>query len=150
MIKTANSLAAAFETKTRNDGSEFTALKADSPEWMIDAMRDAHDGKMPNDMSYEMIESVAYSISEALAEADSQDIEDARHERIDGLVSVYHSERFAWLASNITRADYCDMAARDGLLAPNATMSDRCAAGMYLEYEHIWNVLFNAIEREGE
>lgn len=53
-----------FETKNRDSGKKFTCQKDDSPEWVSDLVRDAHQGDLPNDWRYETIVEILSAISE--------------------------------------------------------------------------------------
>jgi hypothetical protein len=147
----ANDLVAAFVTDTRANGESFVKCKDDRDEWIDDAVMEAHGGMMPDDMRYRMIQRVADSIAETLAYDADADLDDARFEAVDSLVPVYHSERFAWLASHNGRADYCDDARAEGVVSDDAGISDRIAAGIFAEYSEIWDSLVAAItERAAE
>ena len=125
-----------FEARTRANGDRFDCLKDEAPEWMGDAMRDAHGGMMPDDWRY----SAARSIVEALADdADPDDM----GERIDGLVDVYTGRLTAWLASHGARVGYCDEAAAE--YGPFDSVDRLLMAGQYRELEEIAGALIQAI-----
>lgn len=142
----ADELATAFTTMTRIDGMVIVICKPDAPDWITDAVQEAHGGMMPDDMRYKMIRSLAADISEALAYNADADLSYEASEHCDSAVSCYHSDRFAWLASHNSRADYCDEAREEGMVADDATLSDRVAAGWYRECEEIWHSLAASVD----
>ena len=143
--KTAQALADAFETRTRNNGDEFRCLAANAPEWMNDAVQEAHGDLMPNDVSFDMVANAAGWIAGI---DDRQDRYDACHEYASSCVSVYHSDRIAWLASHAHRIEYCDEAQGEGLVNDCASLSDRIAAGWYMEAQAVFNAIYDACEGE--
>jgi hypothetical protein len=54
-------------------------------------------------------------------------------------VSVNNPDRFAWLASHCMRAGYCDEALSEGLVTEDTDMTDRIAAGWYIEALEVFN-----------
>ena len=143
----AAALAAAFVSDTRSNGELFFKLIDGAPEWMQEAMHDAHGDMMPDDMRYSMIRKIA----EAIAELDDDaDFDDERGDIVDAVPSCYHDARFAWLASHNSRADYCDEAQAEGIVAADARLSDRIAAGWYQEADEIYSALVQAIETQAE
>jgi hypothetical protein len=143
----AAALAAAFVSYTRNNGERFYKLIKDAPKWMQDAMHDAHGDMMPDDVRYSMIHEIAQAIAERDEDAD---LDDERGEIVDAVPSCYHSARFAWLASHNSRSDYCDEAQAEGIVAADASISDRIAAGWYQEADEIYSALLQAIETQAE
>lgn len=140
-------LSAALISDTREDGTSFVRRADDSAEWIADAIRAAHGGMMPDDTKYSMVSEVADAIAEALNY--DEDLDDARAERVDGLVPVYNSERVTWLASHLARADYVDEARRE-FGSEGADYVDQLGAGIYAEYDEIWGVLVYAIAERAE
>lgn len=104
LTNVAAAFALSFETRTRDNGERFVTLKDGSPDWMHDAVRDAHGGMLPDDTRYCMIERVADLL------ADSEDWDDLE---LDGLVDDYTAALTRWLASHIERVRYCDDAMTD-------------------------------------
>ena len=64
--RVAKTFADAFERKTRHNGEAFTSIKDDAPEWVSDAVREAHyigdDLRFPDDWIYRQCESFADAI----------------------------------------------------------------------------------------
>jgi hypothetical protein len=135
-----DTLAAAFELRHRADGSPFYVLADGSPEWMLDAVREAHAGKLPNDWSYKLC---AY-IAQAAAGYDAP--EDYDSEIADGVVPSYTSELIDWMASHADRRELADEAIKSGAF----TIDDACRMGCETEASGIFWVLARAVEAEGD
>ena len=64
--RVAKTFADAFERKTRHNGEAFTSIKDDAPEWVSDAVREAHyigdDLRFPDDWIYRQCENFADAI----------------------------------------------------------------------------------------
>lgn len=146
----AAALSAAFETRERINGDKFACLRDKSPEWMSDAIHAAHGDTMPDDTKYRMCERVADEIAELLSDDEDADLDDAKYERIDGLIPVYNRDRLDWLASALFRADYCDEAREEGTVSEESDMFARIAAGIEREYSEIWDALAEAIREQAE
>lgn len=134
----AGQLAAAFQTKTRDDRFEFVSLKDGSPGWMTDAVREAHGTMFPDDFRYAMIEEVAGRLEDC---DDWEDLEEA----LDGLVDVYTLARLRWLASHLDRVGYCDDAV-DELGVDKMDLADRIGLGQAREYSEIAGLLVTFLD----
>ena len=66
-VKTlADTFAQSFETRTRANGDLFHCLKDDRPEWVQDAVREAHGDRMPDDWTYAQCDMAAALIREQI------------------------------------------------------------------------------------
>lgn len=81
-----------FITDKRDDGKSFVKLADDAPEWLEDAVRDAHHGTFPDDWIYAECKA-AY---DAFQENDGERPDDYEH--ADGRVDIYTKERYQWAA----------------------------------------------------
>lgn len=146
----ARALADSFEQRTRDNGETFYCLTDNAPEWMREAMRDAHGDMLPDDTRYRMIRSAVYS----LTDYSPDDWEDCLHEMADSLVDVYTADLTAWLASHIQRVSYCDEAASEyGLESNDGARFDTAQflmRGQYAEYIEILSALVSAITEQAE
>lgn len=136
--------------RKRDNGDTFISLKDDAPEWMREACRAAHGGMMPDDWRYQFILKVASAIAD-LDDGnpdDDRDIDDLRHEAVDGAVSVYTSDLTAWLASHVERVGYCDEAFSEGLASIDTGAIGLLQAGQYAEIDEVWGQLVAALEGE--
>jgi hypothetical protein len=87
-----------FVSGTRDNGETFVTLRDDRPEWLQDAVRDAHRGTLPNDWIY------AECLAAVEAYDDSTIVDDAgddggMHEYADSRVDVYTKELYRWAAA---------------------------------------------------
>lgn len=151
--KIAEALYDAFETDTRDDGTEFVKLKDGSPEWMSEAARAAHDAvdEMPDDAVYECIKSAASYIH------DNDHDSDSAHEFADGEVSVYNAARVAWLAEKpLIRGPLCDEAAEetgwrfDGDRVSSSGIFGLIACGWYEWARRIYDAIAEACEAQAD
>lgn len=147
LLTAAQEFTAALIADTRPDGTSFVRCTDDAPEWVREAVYAAHAGMMPDDTKYSMVRDVADAIAEALEY--SEDLDDARHERVDGLVPTYNSDRVKWLASHLDRASYVDDARRE-YGTEGADLFDQLGAGIYAEYDEIWGILADAIAERAD
>lgn len=136
-------MAAAFETRTRDNGDTFDVLKDGSPEWMTDVCRDAHGDMLPDDWRYSMIRGAV----EWIAETDD-DIEGC-YPFADGFVPVYNSERIAWLASHLNRSAYVDDAVSEYGVDPSHdgfSVTQTIGLGIYAEAAEVYSAVYNAMD----
>ena len=129
----------AFERRTRDNGEAFYAFREGSPDWMSDVAHAAHGDLMPDDWRYGFIRQLCSAI------ADSDDLDDARGEIVDGCVDVYTAQLTAWLASNVARLGYCDAAAEE--LGKPDTLCDWLKIGQYAEIDETFGQLIEALEQ---
>lgn len=140
-------LSDAFETRTREDGSAFYCLKNDAPEWVRDAVREAHGGAWPNDWIYQHC---AYA-ADALAELDdSDDPEDFGGDFASQNVEPYTHCLTRWLADVPGAIEACDDAAADGLTLGDGGIVDDLQAGQYMMLREIYATLAHACEEAQE
>lgn len=144
--------AEAFETRTRNDGGEFTCLKDDCPDWIdTDTIHDIHsalDDRMPDDWVYE----TAASFADTLSGYTCEDADDARgnvHEIADGMVDVYHADRLKWLAANLNNAFLVDDACEE-FGSSDADTFQRIGLGQFMAIRRIGDAVIAAIENHVE
>jgi hypothetical protein len=97
-----------YFTKSPN---ENTTLVEEAPEWLLDTVREAHDGEFPNEWRWSRCASLYHAISEG------EDID----ETISLLIDIYYSDLFQWLAECPERRHYCDDAIAEGIAGDNLT-----------------------------
>ena len=137
--------AASFEDGQRENGTKFRRFATDIEAnpivaWSQDLSKAAHcDGDMwPDDHRFDMIEDALDTIA-ATDPDDDLDDGDISLEFATSAVSVSNPDRFAWLASHCMRAGYCDEALSEGLVTEDTDMTDRIAAGWYIEALEVFN-----------
>ncbi len=129
-----------YFTNTMRGEERIVTLRDDAPEWVSDAVREAHDGEMPDDWRYDICESI-------FEEIDPED-DDRDFELADGLVDVYNNARVAWLAGDLGRASYCDEAADEYGIAGDTF--DRLGWGQLYCINQMVGVIRAAIEANEE
>lgn len=81
-----------FETKTRDSGESFVTLIDDAPEWLQDAIREAHQGDLPNDWVYEQCRAACEAVDDDTLNPESV------YEHADSQVDIYTKSLFQWAA----------------------------------------------------
>lgn len=134
-----------FTTKQvkRGEGPVETIVKLrdDAPEWVHDAVREAHDGEWPDDWRYETCAAIFDCVHDEVGDS---------HAIADSLVDIYTGARFAWLAGNINRQSYVDEAQDEGIAGDRASISERVGMGQYLCIERMAAIILQAIEDNAE
>ena len=82
-------------------------LADNAPDWLYDAIREAHNGKLPNDVSYEMIK-----VAMLLVQDNPND--EALDEAVFNSAPVYTSQLVRYLSSHLDRFHAVDEELRDG------------------------------------
>lgn len=72
----------------------YWSLREGAPSELLDMVREAHEGRLPNDSDW----SLAREAVEFLTEAEDQGLDDLAHEFADG-VDVYTSDLLAWVGA---------------------------------------------------
>jgi hypothetical protein len=122
----AREMSGRFTRRTREDGTSYTTLTDESPEWMRDVVYDAHAGMFPDDHRYDLIAAAVEHI------ADRADWDDSQHEFADSQVSVYDHDVVEWFASHGARRDYCEQA-NDDYGPSDGTIVEAMQRGQYVE-----------------
>ena len=109
-----NELGKAFEIRTReSSGETFYALADDAPEWLRDAVHDAHGSLMPDDWTYAVCAHVVDAIVDG--EADEWELGRAvRYELADSLSDIYTADLLAWLSNDLGNVGRVDDALENG------------------------------------
>lgn len=141
--KLASDLYDALETRRRDNGEAFHTLRDDAPEWMRDAVREAHGDMLPDDWRYGAIKRVACAMADV---AEDEDLDDAAHEACDAMVDVYNGTLCTWLASHGARMGYCDEAADEYGYDKERGIIGLMQLGQFAEYREIWSALASALE----
>lgn len=138
LAELAGQLFDAMETRQRGEDS-ITVMKDDAPDWVRDLVYAAHGDFGPDDYRYEAIRSAAGF----LHDNPSTDPDDAASEFADDQVDVYNAKRYAWLASNLNRAEYVDEATEE--FGPAENVTDAIGRGQYLELQEVYNSVLQSL-----
>jgi hypothetical protein len=110
-MKTKNpSLTEYFLRGTRDDGTSFFHLSPSTPEWLTDAVYDAHDGEGPNDWRYSVCRLIVDELTGDNADEDN-DVDDGDNvQRVAASVTdretTYTSDVLNWASENLSRLGY--------------------------------------------
>jgi hypothetical protein len=118
---------------------DLVFLHDDAPQWLSDAVFEAHDGASPNNWVYEQCMHAVGVLDDGCVDDD---------EVAADLVDVYTADLIAWLADDqMCRVGYVDQAMEE--FAPG-TLSEALAVGQRLQLEHIVRSLVTAMEGAGD
>lgn len=81
-----------FKADKRDNGERFVTLTDDRPEWLQEAVWEAHSSSLPNDWIYEECYRAVQTFDENGLD------EDALHDHADSRVDVYTRELYRWAA----------------------------------------------------
>lgn len=143
---TAQALHDAFETRTRENGETFVRLAEGSPEWMRDAIDDAHGGlagREPDDHIFAVCKGAAKELA-AMHQGDYPD--DVGMEFSGNLMKSV--DPMAWLAAHPGNASCVDRAEAKGLIPSGQSDSERIACGMAEQAREIFFMIYFACGRK--
>lgn len=112
-----------FETRERTNGERFVCLTDDAPIWLSDAVREAHDGELPNDWRYR----ICAAICDELRSDGDNDL----HELADSLVDGCHYDLMTWASESLNRISDVGEACSEYGVADDAGIIDRLSLGQY-------------------
>lgn len=127
----------ALETRKRDNGDEFHALKDGSPQWMTDVIRKVHGDKLPDDTVYEFVERCA----SAICDAGTDELEDAIREMEP---DPYTSDLTAWLHARADHVYYLTQALED--FGPFTDGFALLATAQKIQIEEVGCALIQALE----
>lgn len=128
-----------FETRERtgNVGERYTTLKDGRPEWLLDLVREAHGGMLPDDWRYSTIRAAVDAIAEHGDDFDADQF-------ADNETDTYTGERLEWAASHSYRLAYADEAREQ--FGPAPTIADDLGRGQFLEAREIADQVLQGFE----
>jgi len=95
-----------FVRQARADDSLYYILTADAPDWLREAVYQAHDDEAPNDWRYETCADIWEGLMDAIKH--DMDLDDFIHTAADDCVPIYTHELTTWLDDNPSRMAYMD------------------------------------------
>ena len=137
-------LARCFELLS--DGQKtYYVIRTGSPDWMVDAVRAAHDDELPNDWRY----SICNYLTQNIAEHETADAaRDNAGELAESQATIYTSELLSWYAERPGRLDYAEQAEETFGHDPGATTGDRLHMGHHYAIEQMVHILISACEQK--
>lgn len=136
-----------FETKTRDDGKKFVTLADDRPDWLYDAVYEAHQSDAPNDWIFAECEAACDAIDDGTLSDD-----DSVHEYADGRVDVYTRELYQWAADMCLSDTFAAAESDDSDLGTpeNDSTVDRLMRLQYHAIARIARIMLEAAEDQPE
>lgn len=125
-----------------DEALKFSSVVDDCPEWLTDAIREAHDGMLPNDWVYAECRAACERIDD-----DTDGDGDWLHEHADGRVDVYTSALYRWAAELCNSGLFAAAQERlDDMGGPeeDATIERRIAQAQYCAILIIAETIFAA------
>lgn len=149
----ADILAGSFETRERQSGGTFHALKDNAPEWVSDAVRAAHGERLPCDWIYQQCDSIASDIRQAIVHDDREPEDIADYIEIEP--DIYTANVTAWLADHLDNLNYCNQYATEfgfdnSNEAPTDQVTSLISGGQYLAKREIADVMIAAFVAQWE
>jgi hypothetical protein len=134
-----------FERKERPNGENFYCLKDGTPDWIKEAVHQAHGDLFPNDWIYAQCKAIAQDMTEY----EPEDWMDSVSDWADSNVDIYNSDRAAWLGSHLHFGEAVDEAVEELGHSDQGIYGD-IAQGQYKVLEQIAYVLIQAVEDQAE
>lgn len=133
-----------FTSDARNDGEPFTKLKDDAPQELRDAVRDAHGDRMPSDWVYSTFWDLLQKVTEYNCET-IDNLEDYRHEIVDGYVDIYTHDLLNWLASSVDNLEYLENAVAERHFVKEDGAWQLLAHTQYLAIDEIMGAIISLL-----
>lgn len=103
-----------FKSGKRAEGVSYVYLEDNADKKLIDSVHEAHGDKLPNDWVYGTYADLMQKVTEYdLKNID--DLEEVRHEIVDGYVDIYTHDLTKWLASDNNNVYYLGEAINEGI-----------------------------------
>lgn len=129
-----------FARKTRDNGEAFVTRRDDAPEWLQNAVYDAHQGTLPNDWIYaECLAAVEAFDNDELGEDG-----DGVHEHADGRVDIYTRDLYQWAADMCLTDTWASAESDAEDTGPTDTTENRIGRIQYCAIQHIAEVMRTA------
>lgn len=135
-----------FVTRKRDNGETFVALTDDRPEWLLDAVHEAHGSDLPNDWIYRECEATCDAIDEGWLTD-----EDNVHEFANGRVDIYTRDLYQWAADMCLSDTYASAESEAGdILGDESDTIKRLSAIQYCAIQAIARAMLSAWEENRE
>jgi hypothetical protein len=139
-------LASYFRRITRDSGDVAYTLVDGAPEWLMEAVRDAHAGSMPCDWIWDTCHSVACAIDDGSFSDD-----DSLDEFADSNVDVYTKALYQWSADLCTSDLFSNAEEEAGeLLGDESDLEKRMSVIQFCAIRFIAQVILQAVEAANE
>ncbi len=144
---TTTKLGSFFQRSTRDDGTAYTALREDRPDWLQEAVYAAHGSSLPCDWVYETCRAACDAIDDGTLSEDT-----GSHEFADGQVDVYTKELAQWYADFCTSDLYAQADSdADDMGHEKQSVNERLTTVQYCAIARIADCILHAsLENVGE
>ena len=134
-----------FVSAKRDNGDTFYTLSPNRPEWLQDAVYEAHHGTLPNDWIYEECYRACQSI-------DDQELadEDSVFSYVDSRVDVYTKALYQWAADFCLTDTFAEAEAEAQDMGFPEETEKRIAAIQYAAIRHIVETMRDACAQVGQ
>jgi len=124
-----------FTAKQRDNGDSFYTLSDKAPEWLKEAVQEAHDGMLPDDYIFEWCTEAYHAYEDYNGNLDSaiSDIE----------AEPYYNALNVWFSSRMARAELVDEMLQE---LDCKEVYTAIAWAQVREKERVYRVIFEAIE----
>ena len=137
-----------FKRDKRTDGKVFYTLTDDRPQWLQDAVHEAHAGDLPDDWVYETCSAAADAIDEGYLGADKYG--DDIHEWADGQVEIYTKPLLQWVADMCLTSTYSNAEAEADDLGSEGDTVKRAMCVQYCAIRAIGQTMVDAWREASE
>ena len=132
-----------FEYKQRGD-ENICVFNNKASQDLKDSVYEAHGDLMPDDWIFNIYESILSDLINYDIET-IEDIEDIRHEIVDGLIDIYNGELTSWLNSNLYFAEYVNEAKREFGASEEADIYNDIQLGQYKAIDEIFSYVIELL-----
>lgn len=149
MRAVANKASTYFVWRKRDNGEDFVSLADGRPDWLQDAVREAHGDMLPDDRIYRLCSEACEAIGDWAGEEDGNIWAESQ-------VNAYTADRLRWALSHLDRLALAEEEYEATGYPSDGTVSvcDILATGQAAEasrvFEAMWNALAARVEEEGE
>lgn len=123
----------------------FVTLRENAPQWVLDAVREAHMGSLPLDWIF----AECLAVAERIDEGDFDEDGDWIHEHADNRVDIYTAARFHWAAEFCLTSLFANAEADARELSPGPQVGDMLGLIQYCAITNIVATFFNACVKAG-
>lgn len=127
----------------RADGESFVTLKEGRPEWLYEAVREAHDGSFPCDWVYEECRAACGAIDDTELGSGREEA-DELHEYADARVDIYTKDLYAWAAEFCTSSLFAAAKEKAEEMSPPDDVENRISLIQFFAIKRIASTMLDA------
>lgn len=126
---------------TRN---KVLTLQDNAPQWLLAAIRDAHNGMFPDDWVFETCYHACLALDEGSLTSDTS------HEFVDSEVDIYTRDLYRWAADHCLSNLFAEAEDQANEAGPTLDTADRLRAIQFYAIDYIAGVMLNAYEEHAQ